>query len=65
MHKDSKVALCKDNIIVKTLNQQLLPFGSIKTQEDENHYDISNWLSKRRIPEKRGAGKMYPEIHQY
>ena len=50
MNKDTQVAYCKDNKIIKLIRDDMLPIGSIKLKKG---YDISFWLNKRQIPTTR------------
>lgn len=50
MHKNTKVALCKEDKVVKLFEEKLLPYG---TEKIEDKYDISKWKNYRKIPETR------------
>ena len=50
MNKDTQVAYCKDNKIIKLIRDDMLPIGSTKLKKG---YDISFWLNKRQIPTTR------------
>ena len=50
MHKDIKVALCKEGKTVEIYEEKFIPKGAIK---EEKQYDISVWENERRIPESR------------
>lgn len=50
MHKDTKVAICKDYKIVKLLDDEFLPIGTIK---EDGVYTLKYWMEERKIPNKR------------
>lgn len=50
MHKDTKVALCKEGKTVEIYEEKLIPKGAVK---EDKQYDIKNWENERKIPEKR------------
>lgn len=56
MHKDTIVALCKDNKTIKVFNETFLPKG---IQSEGKSYSLKHWLEERKIPEDR---KYYKKI---
>lgn len=51
MHKNTKVALCKDGITTDVFDEKKIPIGAKKT--DNNQYDLTDWENERKIPEDR------------
>jgi hypothetical protein len=58
MHKDSPIAFCKDEKIIKVLNKDMLPIGTVC---EKKKYDLKQWLKQRQIPKIRTG---YSEIKE-
>lgn len=50
MHKNSQIAFCKDDKILKVLRDDMLPIGTVCKKKK---YNIGNWLKTRCIPTTR------------
>lgn len=50
MHKNTQVAFCKDNQVIKVLRKDMLPIGTIC---EGKKYDLKYWLENRKIPATR------------
>lgn len=50
MHKNSQVAFCKDEQVLKVLRKEMLPIG---TTFDGKKYNLKKWFNSRMIPTSR------------
>lgn len=63
MHKNKKVALCMNQIIVKVFDNASLPFGAKKIKDSEELH-IGDWLNERRMPNDRINRAKFKEIFE-